>query len=63
MELVDERIAGAAADDRDWLPLAEAAERDGCTYDAMRMRARRKRVEIRHEGRNVYVSRRSLGLR
>jgi excisionase family DNA binding protein len=39
-----------------WLTLAEAAERLGCSPDAVRMRARRGRLEHRYQGRRLYVS-------
>jgi excisionase family DNA binding protein len=39
-----------------WLTLAEAAERLGCTPDAVRMRIKRGRLEHRRHGRRLYVS-------
>jgi hypothetical protein len=70
---LDEHVREVAADavrdelaqratPRRWLTLREAAERDGCSYDAMRMRAERGQVVSRREGRTVYVSAESLGL-
>ncbi len=64
---VDERVAqalaaaapagnGAAA----WLTLEQAAERLGCSADAVRMRAKRGRLEHKRQGRRVYVSRASV---
>ncbi len=41
---------------RTWLTLAEAGERLGVSPDAVRMRAKRGRLEVRHHGRRVYVS-------
>jgi len=43
-----------------WLTLDQAATRLGCSVDAVRMRARRGRLETRHVGRRVYVSRKSV---
>jgi DNA-directed RNA polymerase specialized sigma24 family protein len=40
---------------RRWLPLAEAAREFGCSPDALRMRAKRGRVQTRRQGRSVYV--------
>jgi excisionase family DNA binding protein len=39
-----------------WLTLEQAAERLGCSPDAVRMRARRGRLEHRYQGRRLYVS-------
>lgn len=39
-----------------WLTLSEAAERLGCSPDAVRMRARRGRLEHRYHGRRLYIS-------
>jgi excisionase family DNA binding protein len=50
--LVEKRLA----ERKRWLTLAEAAERLGCTPDAVRMRARRGRLEYRYQGRRLYVS-------
>ena len=61
--LVDERLAERSApsgDGRDWISLAEAAERLACSYDAARLRAKRGRLETRRQGRTVLVSTRSL---
>jgi excisionase family DNA binding protein len=49
---IDERLRDRKA----WLTLAEAAERLGCSPDAVRMRARRGRLEHRYQGRRLYVS-------
>lgn len=60
-ELVDERLeALEASNGREWIPLREAAERERCSYDAMRMRVQRERVETRRVGRTVYVLAASL---
>jgi excisionase family DNA binding protein len=42
--------------ERPWLTLDEAAERLGCSRDAVRMRVKRGRLEARHQGRRVYIS-------
>jgi excisionase family DNA binding protein len=39
-----------------WLTLEQAAARLGCSRDAVRMRARRGRLEHRYQGRRLYVS-------
>lgn len=39
-----------------WLTLEQAAGRLGCSRDAVRMRARRGRLEHRYQGRRLYVS-------
>jgi excisionase family DNA binding protein len=39
-----------------WLTLTEAADRLGCSPDAVRMRVRRGRLEHRYQGRRLYVS-------
>jgi hypothetical protein len=59
---VDERFAAALAavqppesNGGGWLTLARAAEILDTTPDAVRMRAKRGRLETRHEGRRVYV--------
>jgi excisionase family DNA binding protein len=51
--LVEERLI---RERKRWLTLAEAAERLGCSPDAVRMRARRGRLEHRYQGRRMYVS-------
>lgn len=43
-----------------WLTYEQAAARLGCTPDAIRMRAKRGRLELRHHGRRAYVSRSSV---
>ena len=58
-----ERLEQAAATGNGgppWLTLEQAAERLGCSPDAVRMRAKRGRLEARRDGRRVYVSRRSV---
>jgi excisionase family DNA binding protein len=40
----------------EWLTLAQAAARLGCTSDAVRMRVKRGRLEARRQGRRLYVS-------
>lgn len=52
---VDEALAQRVPP-RVWLTLAEAAERLGCTRDAVRMRINRGRLEHRRQGRRLYVS-------
>ena len=65
-ELVAERVrvelaaAATTANGRAWLTLDEAADRLGCTADAIRMRVKRGRLESRRQGRRVYVSRESV---
>lgn len=60
-QFVDERAAAALAAQPDdgarWLTLDQAAERLGCTADAVRMRVKRGRLESRRQGRRLYVSR------
>jgi excisionase family DNA binding protein len=41
---------------RSWYTIAEAADRLGCSTDAVRMRAKRGRLVTRRQGRTVYVS-------
>lgn len=59
-ELVQARIEEALAvqvrPTRVWLTLSEAAERLGCTPDAVRMRVHRGRLDHRRHGRRLYVS-------
>jgi excisionase family DNA binding protein len=43
-----------------WLTFEQAGERLGCSADAVRMRAKRGRLETRHVGRRVYISRASV---
>jgi len=65
-QIVDERVAAAlaetapAGDGPRWLTLEQAAERLACSPDAVRMRAKRGRLESRRHGRRVYVSRASV---
>lgn len=61
--MVDERVAARVAElaegngSPEWLTLEQAAAREGCSVDAVRMRAKRGRYgEPRHVGRRVYVS-------
>lgn len=60
--LIDERVEArlAALPTRDtgarWLTMEQAADRLGCSVDAVRMRAKRGRLEVRRQGRRVYVS-------
>jgi excisionase family DNA binding protein len=64
-ELIAERVA-AELDARpsegapQWLTLEQAAERLGCSSDAVRMRASRGRLEARRHGRRLYVAARSV---
>jgi hypothetical protein len=55
-EEVAEQIGERLREPKTWLTLAEAAERLGCSPDAVRMRARRGRLEHRYQGRRLYVS-------
>jgi hypothetical protein len=59
-ELVAERVASELArletSGPEWLTLDAAADRLGCSRDAVRMRAARGRLDTRHHGRRVYVS-------
>ncbi len=61
-ELVSDRVAfelarlEATRQGPEWLTLDQAAEHLGCSPDAVRMRAKRGRLETRHHGRRVYVS-------
>jgi excisionase family DNA binding protein len=65
-QLVDERVAKRLAEvdgARDaplWLTVEQAAERLSCSADAVRMRAKRGRLESRRQGRRLYVSRASV---
>ena len=43
-----------------WLTLDQEADRLACSVDAVRMRVKRGRLEARHHGRRVYVSRSSV---
>jgi hypothetical protein len=43
-----------------WLTLEQAAKQLDCSADAVRMRVNRGRLVARHQGRRVYVSRRSV---
>jgi excisionase family DNA binding protein len=62
--LIDRRVAAALAEMQTangsrtahWLTLEQAAERLGCTSDAVRMRVKRGRLEHRRQGRRLYVS-------
>jgi excisionase family DNA binding protein len=58
--LVEARVEQALAQhekrERVWLTLKEAAERLGCSPDAVRMRVNRGRLDHRHQGRRLYVS-------
>jgi excisionase family DNA binding protein len=65
-DLVDERVVAALAamaptnGAAPWLTLEQAAERLGCSADAVRMRVKRGRLNCRRQGRRVYVSRDSV---
>jgi excisionase family DNA binding protein len=48
--------AAAENGGRKWLTLGEAAERLGCSPDAVRMRVKRGRLEHRRQGSRVYVA-------
>lgn len=64
--LIAERIgeameaAGRAAPEAEWIDLGRAAELLGCSVNAVRMRGRRGRLDVRYQGRRMYVSRRSV---
>jgi excisionase family DNA binding protein len=62
-ELVAERVVAELArleasreNGPAWLTLAQAADRLGCSRDAVRMRAKRGRLETRRHGRRLYIS-------
>jgi excisionase family DNA binding protein len=57
---VQQALAGREQRARVWLTLAEAAERLGCTPDAVRMRINRGRLDSRRHGRRLYVSASSI---
>jgi excisionase family DNA binding protein len=57
---VEQALAELAQPRRVWLTLAEAAERLGCSPDAVRMRINRGRLEHRRHGRRLYVSAASI---
>jgi hypothetical protein len=66
VEMIAQRTAAivlerlSAKSEPSWLTFAKAADRLGCTTDAVRMRVNRGRLVTRHEGRRVYVSRQSV---
>jgi excisionase family DNA binding protein len=53
---VEQALAEREQEGRSWLTLSEAAQRLGCTPDAVRMRIKRGRLEHRRHGRRLYVS-------
>ena len=57
-ERVAEALAAAApaGNGARWLTCEQAAERLGCSPDAVRMRIKRGRLEHRRQGRRLYVS-------
>jgi hypothetical protein len=59
VELIDERVALALAEQNGarprWLPLREAAPELGLSYDAARMRAKRKQLNTHRQGERIYV--------
>jgi DNA-directed RNA polymerase specialized sigma24 family protein len=58
-ECVRERLDAEQAQqlkERTWLTLQEAGDRLGCSPNAVRMRARRGRLEHRYQGRRLYVA-------
>jgi excisionase family DNA binding protein len=60
-EVVEERLGRLPdRDGREWFTLEEAAQQLGCSYEAVRKRAKRGRLETRRHGRTVLVSARSL---
>lgn len=58
--IVLERSNNGAWSEPVWLTLDQAADRLACTRDAVRMRAKRGRLETKRHGRRVYVSRASV---
>ena len=50
------RLGAAGESGPRWLTVEQAAERLGCSPAAVRMRARRGRLQTRRHGRRVYVS-------
>jgi excisionase family DNA binding protein len=42
--------------ERKWLTVQQAAELLSCSPDAIRMRAKRGRLEHRHQGRSLYIA-------
>src|SRR4051794_31107409 len=55
-EIVAERLASQDDAGPRWLTLEQAAERLGCSSDAVRMRVKRGRLKGEHQGRRLYVS-------
>ena len=59
--LISERVAEALGkferveEGDGWLTVSEAAGREGCSTDAIRMRAKRGRYATRYVGRSLYV--------
>lgn len=53
-------LAVVTTTEPEWLTYEQAGELLGCSRDAVRMRAKRGRLEVRHHGRHAYVSRRSV---
>jgi hypothetical protein len=56
-DVVDDalREERARAERGEWVALAVGADRLGCSADALRMRAKRKTIESRRQGRRIYV--------
>lgn len=59
-EVVEEALQERIGQCKQWLTYGEAAERLGCTRDAVRMRVKRDRLVARRQGRRVYVSAESV---
>jgi excisionase family DNA binding protein len=55
-ERIDSELTRNETSGLEWLTLDQAAERLGCSRDAVRMRAKRGRLTTRNHGRRVYVS-------
>lgn len=57
-ERIAEALAASAPENGSprWLTCKQAAERLGCSTDAVRMRVKRGRLEHRRQGRRLYVS-------
>ena len=62
VETLRAELARATVDShrREWYTVKEAARRLGISEDAVRMRARRRRLTSRHQGRTLYIAARSV---
>lgn len=65
-DLIEERVREEiearkpAEPARKWLTTTEAAEQLGCSPDAVRMRAKRGRLQHRRQGRTLYIAAASI---